>query len=93
MPEDEPVSVFSRLLLALYLLEAGLLLAIAPWSGFWQRNYFTVLWPWLATLMGNPFVRGAITGVGVVSVLAAIAEVLALVDSGSDSPDWRDQGA
>ncbi len=91
MPEDN-VSAFSRLLLALYLLEAGLLLAVAPWSSFWNRNYFIMAWPWLATLMGSPFARGAVTGVGLVSVLAAIAEIAGLVRRASD-PSWRDQGA
>ena len=80
-------------MLALYLLEAGLLLVIAPWSGLWNRNYFTLLWPWMAELMGNPFMRGAVTGIGVVSVLAAVAEVMALVGGASGSSSLSDQGA
>jgi len=78
------VNVFSRLLLALYLLEAGLLLVITPWSRFWDRNYFTALWPWLDLVMSNPFMKGAVSGVGIVSVLAAIGEILALITRSSD---------
>lgn len=78
------VSVFSRLLLALYLLEAGLLLVITPWSRFWDRNYFTALWPWLALVMGNPFVKGAVSGVGVISVLGALGEIMGLLTRSSD---------
>lgn len=87
------VNVFSRLLLALYLLEAGLLLVITPWSRFWDRNYFTALWPWLDLVMSNPFVKGAVSGVGIVSVLAAIGEILALITRSSDDvTSLRGQG-
>lgn len=87
------VSVFSRLLLALYLLEAGLLLVITPWSRFWDRNYFTALWPWLAIIMSNPFIKGAVSGVGLVSVLAALGEILALITrSSDDAASLRGQG-
>lgn len=78
------VSVFTRLLLALYLLEAGLLLVITPWSRFWDRNYFTALWPWLALVMSNAFVKGAVSGIGLVSVLTSLGEIMALLTRPSD---------
>lgn len=88
------VSVFSRLLLALYLLEAGLLLVITPWSRFWDRNYFTALWPWLAVVMGNAYVKGAVSGVGLVSVLAALGELMGLLSrSSDDAASMGDPGA
>ena len=49
---------------------AGLLLVITPWSRFWDRNYFTALWPWLDLIMGNAFVKGGVSGIGLISVLA-----------------------
>ena len=88
------VSVFSRLLLALYLLEAGLLLVITPWSRFWDRNYFTALWPWLATVMSNAYVKGAVSGVGLISVLAALGELMGLLSrSSDDAASMGDHGA
>lgn len=88
------VSVFTRLLLSLYLLEAGLLLVITPWSRFWDRNYFTALWPSLALIMSNAYVKGAVTGIGLVSVLAALSEISALMSkSPADVPTVRDHGA
>ncbi len=88
------VSVFSRLLLALYLLEAGLLLVITPWSRFWDRNYFTALWPALAVVMGNAFVKGAVSGVGVISVFAALGEIMGLVTRADrEPPSLRDGDA
>lgn len=63
------------MLLALYLLEAGLLLILAPWTQFWDRNYFAALAPWAASWVTHPYVRGAVSGVGIVSVAGALIEI------------------
>ena len=63
------------MLLTLYLLEAGLLLILAPWSRFWERNYFTDALPWVATWATHAYVKGAVTGVGIVAVGAALIEI------------------
>ncbi len=57
------------------LLEAGLLLVLIPWSAFWDRNYFVEAVPALAGLLTNNFVRGAVSGLGLVNLLAALAEL------------------
>ena len=67
-----------RLLYVAFFLEVGLLLIVLPWSAFWERNYFVELWPWLQSFLTNNFVRGAITGLGVVNLIAGFAD-LALV--------------
>lgn len=68
---------FSRFLSFVYLLEAGLLLLVVPWTVFWERNYFLE-----GTLIGRALtahpVRGAISGLGLVCLLAAIAELRGL---------------
>lgn len=64
------------MLLFAYFLEAGLALLVVPWTSFWERNYFidgTVL----ETVLGNHAVRGAISGIGLVCLGAAIAELWA----------------
>lgn len=66
----------TRLLLAAYLIEAGLVLIVTPWTGFWMRNYFGQAWPWLGALMFDPYVRGAVTGIGVITAVAGIRELL-----------------
>ena len=52
----------TRLLVAAYLVEAGLVLTVAPWTAFWDRNYFAHA---LAAGSGrgwrNAYVRGAVT--------------------------------
>ena len=58
----------------MYFLEAGLLLVVVPWSAFWDRNLFVRWWPALGAWLGNHFVRGAVSGVGVVCLGAAAAE-------------------
>ena len=74
------------MLLALYLLEAGLLLILAPWSRFWERNYFAGLIPWVATWATHPYVKGAVTGVGIVAVTAALIEIGDMLSRRPSSP-------
>jgi hypothetical protein len=71
----------SRLLFAAYFLEAGLVLVLAPWSVFWDRNLFAAAYPSMRPFLQNAFVRGAVSGVGVITVLAGLAEVAAFVAS------------
>jgi hypothetical protein len=48
---------------------------VLPWSTFWERNYFGAAWPALLPILTNDFVRGAISGLGVLNLLAGIAEL------------------
>jgi hypothetical protein len=64
-----------RLLLTAFFLETGAVLLLAPWSQFWDRNYFAQGVPFIHALMINNFVRGAVSGLGIVNVVAAIAEI------------------
>jgi hypothetical protein len=64
----------TRLLLAAYFFEAGLVLIVAPWSAFWDRNFFVARIPELAELLGSPVARGAVSGIGLVTTLAGLAE-------------------
>lgn len=65
------------MLFAAYFLEAGLLLIVIPWSGFWDRNIFASFIPGFGRLLASPFVRGAVSGVGVITTLAGVAELIA----------------
>ena len=56
-------------------IEVGLLLIVLPWSTFWERNYFVYLWPLMRPIITNHFVRGAITGLGFVNLVAGFAEL------------------
>jgi hypothetical protein len=67
--------VIRRLVYVAFFLEVGLLLVVLPWSAFWGQNYFAVAWPSLQPLMANNFVRGAVTGLGVVNLVAGFADL------------------
>ena len=69
------ISFITRLLFAAYFLEAGLILIVAPWSAFWDRNFFAAAFPLVDTLLSSPFVRGAVSGIGVITALAGLAEL------------------
>ena len=57
------------------MLETGLLLVLIPWSAFWERNYFVEGSAALALIFTSNYTRGAITGLGLVNVCAALAEL------------------
>ena len=67
-----------RLLLIVFFAEVGLVLAVVPWSTYWERNYFATLVPMLHVVMTNYFFRGAVSGLGVVNLVAAVAEIMSL---------------
>jgi hypothetical protein len=45
------------------------------WPAFWEHNYFAVAWPPLRTILANNFVRGAVSGLGVVNLCAGFADL------------------
>jgi hypothetical protein len=67
------------------LLEAGLLLVLVPWSAFWDRNYFAEALPALHEVITNNFVRGAVSGLGVVNLFAAFSELTDIFTRGADT--------
>jgi hypothetical protein len=61
-----------RVLLLLVWLELGLMLILVPWSDMWQTNYFIIQFPALGTILRSPYLRGAISGLGVMNVFLAL---------------------
>jgi hypothetical protein len=64
---------FQRLMSVLFIIfcfELGLFLLVYPWTGGWNDNYLA----WHA-FWNNGFVRGAVSGMGVVNLWIAITEV------------------
>lgn len=58
-----------------------MLLLFAPWSMFWERNYFAGLLPSIGWLVSNDFVRGAVSGLGLINLVAGLAELWGVVAS------------
>ena len=64
------------------------MLIVLPWSTFWERNYFVYAWPALRPVLTNDFVRGAVSGLGLVNLFAGFAELAPVFAVGSpqDAP-------
>lgn len=69
----------NRLLLIAVFLEVGVVLLVVPWSHFWERNYFAESLPLVQALITNNFVRGAISGLGLLNLVAGISEIVSLL--------------
>jgi hypothetical protein len=54
---------------------------VAPWSAFWEHNRFAEAHRAIAVLIGSPFVRGAVSGIGVITVIAGLAELASAIVS------------
>ncbi len=73
------ISFFTRVLFAAYFLEAGFILIVAPWSAFWDRNFFAANAPALRPWIDNPYVRGAVSGLGGITAVAGLWELGGLI--------------
>jgi hypothetical protein len=68
---------------------------LIPWSAFWDRNYFVEGSAAIGALVTSNYTRGAITGLGLLNVWAALGELGDLFgsrrseDPQSEIPDPR----
>ena len=66
----------THLLSALSSFLIGLILVVAPWwTDVWDANALLHPWPLLRNLILSPFLRGAVSGLGLVNVLLAFQEL------------------
>ena len=68
-----------RMLLAVFFLEIGVLLIVVPWTSFWDQNVLIESSPWLKKIFNNHFVRGAVSGLGVINLGVAVLEIVSLL--------------
>ena len=66
-------------MIAAYLIEAGLVLLIAPWTALWERNVFAGMLPWLRDWMSLAVVRGGVALVGLVTLVAGMTDLRAAI--------------
>jgi hypothetical protein len=69
--------------------EAGLLLIVLPWTVLWDRNYLLAAIPWVHELAQSPYVRGAVSGLGLVNIGIGVSEIATLVAERFGSPPER----
>ena len=71
-----PARMSVPLFFALYCLEAGLFFIVVPWTRVWSMNPILHATPALMLMAGNPFVRGFVSGFGVVHLLIGVKDVM-----------------
>ena len=68
-----------RLLIVAFFFEIGFALLVVPWSVFWDRNYFAEAVPAIHAFITNNFVRGAVSGLGVVNLASGLGELISIL--------------
>jgi len=61
-----------------FCLEVGFFLLIFPWTDSWSTNYFSTLIPEWRMRWDNMYLRGAISGLGVVNLYISFIEIFRL---------------
>jgi hypothetical protein len=82
----------SRLLavaLILFCFEIGLFLIFVPWSALWENNFLFSYFPALRSIALNNFVRGAVSGLGVIDFCLGLAELARFWKSFRNDPVLR----
>lgn len=69
------------LFFALYCLEAGLFFTVVPWTRIWTMNSLLHDSTMIALFADNPFVRGFVSGIGVLHLIFGVRELLRLARS------------
>lgn len=68
----------SAVLLVTFCLEIGFFLLIFPWTDYWGINYFSSLGASWRSFWSNPYLRGAVSGLGIATLYVAMAEIFRL---------------
>ena len=66
----------AALFFALYCLEAGLFFIVVPWTRLWSVNPVFQSSATLSMLAANPFVRGFVSGFGVIHLIIGIKDLV-----------------
>lgn len=65
-------------LFIVFCLEVGAFLLVFPWTDSWGSNFFSVLVPEWHGYWDNAYVRGAVSGLGVVNIYISLLEIFRL---------------
>ena len=65
----------TRVFIAVYLVEAGLILTAAPWTEWWRVNYFADRLPWLRHLMMTDGMRSLVVVVGLLTIAVGVIDL------------------
>lgn len=68
-----------RLFVVAFFFEFGVALLVVPWSAFWDRNYFAEAVPVIHTIITNNFVRGGVSGLGLINLISGLGELVSIL--------------
>ena len=68
----------SALVYILFCMTLGTVLLLFPWTEFWDHNLFSSLVPEWHNFWDNSYVRGGVSGLGVVNFYVAFLEIIRL---------------
>jgi hypothetical protein len=69
---------FFAVVLATACLIVGSVLLVFPWTPSWEHNYFGSVTPFLRSWWSNFYLRGAVSGIGMVNLYISLVEVVRL---------------
>ena len=64
----------TQLLFVLFCLEVGFVLFLMPWTNLWDSNYFFSITPQLNHFWLSAYLRGAVSGVGLINLWIGFCE-------------------
>ena len=67
------------LLFVLVCFEVGAFLLLFPWMEYWDHNSIAAFAPWVRSVWDSAYFRGALSGLGLVNIYIALAEVLRML--------------
>ena len=86
------VSVFIYIVICL---EVGVLLALLPWTDYWDENYFLTFVAaklhakWLVAALQSGYFKGAVSALGVLNIFAGMRDMLRFRESVSKLSEWE----
>ena len=60
----------------LFCIELGLALIILPWTSYWFSDGWVVQWPGLSSILQTGFIRGAVSGLGILDICLGLMEAV-----------------
>jgi len=66
------------LIFIVFCMVLGVFLLFFPWSVLWDRNFFSFLTPQLRQYWSNTYLRGAVSGLGLLNVYISLVEIFRL---------------
>ena len=70
--------IAAALIFIVFCMELGIFLVVFPWSDFWESSFFSSLAPRWHMYWDNAYLRGAVSGLGVLNVYIALVEIFRL---------------